>query len=50
MTEQRVQQVDVEVDRRGVSIDVDQLSRQVRLRNRNRLTLLDAVSFSVSAG
>ena len=26
------------------------MSRQVRLRNRNQLTLLDAVSFSVSAG
>ncbi len=45
-----VQQDDIAVDRRGISIDVDQLSRQVRLRNRNQLTLLDAVSFSVSAG
>ena len=49
MTEQ-LQQDDVAVDRRGIRIDVDQLSRQVRLRNRNQLTLLDAVSFSVSAG
>jgi len=49
VTEQ-LQQDDVAVDRRGISIDVDQLSRQVRLRNRNQLTLLDAVSFSVSAG
>ena len=38
------------VHRRGVRIDVDKLSRHVRLRNRNQLTLLDAVSFSVSAG
>jgi ABC-type multidrug transport system ATPase subunit len=36
-------------DRRGIRIDVDHLSRQVRLRNRNQLTLLDAVSFTVSA-
>jgi ABC-type multidrug transport system ATPase subunit len=49
VTEQ-LQQVDVAVDRRGIRIDVDQLSRQVRLRNRNQLTLLDAVSFTVSAG
>ena len=49
MTEQ-LQQDDIAVDRRGVRIDVDQLSRQVRLRNRDQLTLLDAVSFSVSAG
>ena len=49
MTEQ-LQQDDVAVDRRGISIEVDQLSRQVRLRNRNQLTLLDAVSFTVAAG
>jgi hypothetical protein len=49
VTEQ-LQQDEVAVDRRGIRIDVDQLSRQVRLRNRNQLTLLDAVSFSVSAG
>jgi ABC-type bacteriocin/lantibiotic exporter with double-glycine peptidase domain len=49
VTEQ-LQQVDVAVDQRGIRIDVDQLSRQVRLRNRNQLTLLDAVSFSVAPG
>jgi energy-coupling factor transporter ATP-binding protein EcfA2 len=49
VTEQ-LQQEDVAVEQRGISIDVDQLSRQVRLGNRNQLTLLDAVSFSVSAG
>jgi ABC-type multidrug transport system ATPase subunit len=49
VTEQ-LQQDDVAVDRRGISIEVDQLSRQVRLRNRNQLTLLDAVSFTVAAG
>ena len=49
MTEQ-LQQDDIAVDRRGVRIDVDQLSRQVRLRNRDQLTLLDAVSFTVTAG
>src|SRR5919199_6140666 len=38
------------VHRRGVRIDVDELSRQVALRNRDQLTLLDAVSFTVSAG
>jgi ABC-type lipoprotein export system ATPase subunit len=38
------------VPRPGVRIDVDKLSRQVRLRNREQLTLLDAVSFSMSAG
>jgi ABC-type lipoprotein export system ATPase subunit len=36
--------------RHGVRIDVDKLSRQVRLRNRDQLTLLDAMSFSMSAG
>jgi ABC-type multidrug transport system ATPase subunit len=34
----------------GVRIDVHELSRQVRVRNRGDLTLLDAVSFTVSAG
>jgi ABC-type multidrug transport system ATPase subunit len=34
----------------GVRIDVDELSRQVRLRNRSDLTLLDSVTFSISAG
>jgi ABC-type multidrug transport system ATPase subunit len=50
VTEQ-LQQDDVAAAyRRGVRIDVDQLSRQVRLRSRDQLTLLDAVSFTVSAG
>jgi ABC-type multidrug transport system ATPase subunit len=35
---------------RGVRIDVEALSRRVRVRNRGELTLLDAVSFTVSAG
>ena len=34
----------------GVRIDVDELSRRVRVRNRGELTLLDAVSLTVSAG
>ena len=34
----------------GVRIDVDELSRRVRVRNRGELTLLDAVSFTLSAG
>jgi ABC-type multidrug transport system ATPase subunit len=34
----------------GVRIDVDALSRRVRLRRRGELTLLDAVSFTVSPG
>jgi ABC-type multidrug transport system ATPase subunit len=34
----------------GVRIDVHELSRQVRVRRRGELTLLDAVSFTVSAG
>jgi ABC-type multidrug transport system ATPase subunit len=38
------------VERRGIRIDVSQLSRQVRVRNRNQVTLLDAVSLTVSAG
>ena len=32
----------------GVRIDVDELSRRVRVRNRGELTLLDAVSFTLS--
>jgi hypothetical protein len=32
------------VERRGIRIEVTQLSRQVRLRNRDQLTLLDEVS------
>jgi ABC-type multidrug transport system ATPase subunit len=35
---------------RGVRIDVDDLSHRVRVRNRGELTLLDAVSFTLSAG
>jgi ABC-type multidrug transport system ATPase subunit len=35
---------------RGVRIDVDQLSRRVRVRPRGELTLLDDVSFTLSAG
>ncbi len=35
---------------RGVRIDVHQLSRHVRVRSRGDLTLLDAVSFTISAG
>ena len=34
----------------GVRIDVDELSRRVRVRHRGELTLLDAVSLTVSAG
>jgi ABC-type multidrug transport system ATPase subunit len=34
----------------GVRIDVHELSRQIRVRNHGDLTLLDAVSFTVSAG
>ncbi len=49
MTEQ-LQEVDVAVDRRGISIDVRGVSRRVRTRKRDQLTLLDGVSFSVAAG
>jgi ABC-type multidrug transport system ATPase subunit len=49
MTEQ-LQEVDVAVNRRGISIDVRGVSRRVRTRKRDQLTLLDAVSFSVAAG
>ena len=34
----------------GIRIDVNELSRLVRVRNRDEVTLLDAVSFSISAG
>ena len=34
----------------GVRIDVNDLSRLVRVRNRGEVTLLDAVSFSIAAG
>ena len=35
---------------RGVRIDVDDLSRQVRVRGRDALTILDAASFTIAAG
>ena len=35
---------------RGVRIDVTEVSRRVRVRNRGELTLLDGVSFTLSAG
>jgi ABC-type multidrug transport system ATPase subunit len=35
---------------RGVRIDVDDVSRRVRVRNRGELTILDRVSFTLSAG
>ena len=35
---------------RGVRVDVDELSRRIRVRKGAELTLLDAVSFSLSAG
>jgi ABC-type multidrug transport system ATPase subunit len=35
---------------RGVRIDVDDLSRRVQVRKRGELTLLDAVSFTITAG
>jgi len=35
---------------RGVRIEVKELSRRVRVRKRGELTLLDAVSFTLSAG
>ena len=35
---------------RGVRIDVNEVSRRVRVRHRGELTLLDAVSFTLSAG
>src|SRR6478736_4486194 len=34
----------------GVRIDVNELSRRVRVRHRGELSLLDAVSFTISAG
>ena len=40
----------VDLHRPGVRIDVDGLTRRVRVGNRDEATLLDAVSFSVSAG
>jgi ABC-type multidrug transport system ATPase subunit len=50
VTEQLQREDVAAVDRRGIHIDVNQLSRQVRRRNRDELTLLDGVSFTVSAG
>ena len=38
------------VSPRGVHIDVHELSRRVRIRQRGELTLLDAVSFTLRAG
>jgi len=35
---------------RGLRIDVDQLTRRVRVRKRGEVTLLDAASFTLSAG
>jgi ABC-type multidrug transport system ATPase subunit len=35
---------------RGVRIDVDDLHRRIRVRNRRELTLIDGVSFTLSAG
>ena len=37
-------------ERNGVRIDVDRLSRRVRVGRREEVTLLDAVSFSIPAG
>ena len=37
----------VGVSPRGVRIDVNELSRRVRVRKRGELTLLDAVSFTL---
>ncbi|WP_332661810.1 ATP-binding cassette domain-containing protein [Aeromicrobium sp.] len=50
MTEQLQQDDFAPAGRRGVRIDVVQLSREVRFRSRDQLTLLDGVSFTVSAG
>jgi ABC-type multidrug transport system ATPase subunit len=38
------------VAHRGIRIDVRELSRRVRVRTRGELTVLDAVSFTISAG
>jgi ABC-type multidrug transport system ATPase subunit len=40
----------VTAERNGVRIDVDQLSRRVRTSRREEVTLLDAVSFTITAG
>jgi ABC-type multidrug transport system ATPase subunit len=40
----------VNVSPRGVRIDVNHLTRRVRVRNRGELTLLDAASFTLPAG
>jgi ABC-type multidrug transport system ATPase subunit len=37
-------------DARGVRIDVDRVSRRIRTRGRNEMTLLDEVSFAVEPG
>ncbi len=49
MTETNVMPM-VGVPPHGIRIDVNELSRVVRVRNRGEVTLLDAVSFSISAG
>ena len=38
------------VETRGVRIDIDELTRRVRTRNKGEVTLLDRVSFTLSAG
>ena len=48
MAESDVLGVDVPVH--GVRIDVEELSRTMRVRNRGDVTLLDAASFTVAAG
>jgi ABC-type multidrug transport system ATPase subunit len=40
----------INVSPRGVRIDVNELTRRVRIRKRGELTLLDAASFTLSAG
>ena len=42
--------VAVDVTPRGVRIDVHELSRRIRVRKRGEVTLLDAASFTLSAG
>ena len=50
MTEQLQQDDLAPTGRRGVRIEVDRLARQVRLRSRDQLMLLDGASFTVLAG
>src|SRR5688572_12281129 len=42
--------IDMTGERNGVRIDVDRLSRRVRVGRREEVTLLDAVSFTIPAG